>query len=145
MGTNYYAVKNVDRYNLCNELMKIVYSENPLYVAEKLSDACEREIKVIHIGKSSCGWKFLFNHNNENYYSKTRLGIEMFLLECTIYDEYGDEITSEEFWKTVDSKKDGMDDKEYNEKHPEYRAFIGGALHDFYSDGLRFSTDTEFS
>lgn len=70
---------------------------------------------TIHIGKRSGGWKFLFNHNNWQYYDYTRESIDSFLRECyEIEDEYGEKMSVDDFWANfVDSMSDGMTGEEY--------------------------------
>jgi len=78
MGTNYYA-----RTNICKECNR--YDE-------------------IHIGKSSMGWTFTFHATDriKNYHDW-----KVFLLDkqAKIFDEYGEEITLEEFKKMIEAKR----------------------------------------
>ena len=76
MGTNYYAriipskarksklkqAIDEDRFDLIKELYNEMYSESNKY----------EEGSVIHLGKRSAGWKFLFNPNYERYYKLTK-------------------------------------------------------------------------
>jgi len=50
----------------------------------------------IHIGKSSAGWRFLFNHNNWEYFKQDLFDLELFLSICIIQDEYAKWIEIEE-------------------------------------------------
>ena len=100
-------------------------------------------------------------------YPLTRKGIKAFIdrEDIEIYDEYGDKQDKEGFWKealgwTAWNGHEAWDadsyDKEYpNEKHfsweNEYTDFLESLGYklskyksDFYSDGLRFSTTTDF-
>lgn len=120
MGTNYYAMR--------------IPTEK---VKEEMRDAIEKEewgrlISLIptkiHIGKSSMGWVFHFNHNNWEYYSNTKDSLDKFLRACAIEDEYYRTITVDDFWSMV-KVKEKHSHSEYSEIH----------------DGLEFSTSTEFS
>lgn len=87
MGTNYYAVEK-----------KFSLHRN-----------------IIHIGKSSAGWKFLF-HGYQNYeyaWDKSPINLnsledwKKFLMnkEYGILDEYDEEISYEDFFKKVEEKQ----------------------------------------
>ena len=116
----------------------------------------------IHLGKNSAGWKFLFNANKLKYYPLTRQGITDFIRKSKskIVDEYGREVGIDEFWKIVDSSKDGWDIAAYYKECPEdespyysyysydkelYKDFDVDKYGEFESDGLRFTTWDEFS
>lgn len=88
MGTNYYL---------------------KLYRGDKC-EHCGRsdELDEIHIGKSSAGWKFLFDPNYGEF--PTFLAWQK-MLEThpnDIYDEYGRNISLFEFYKKINDKKDGI-------------------------------------
>lgn len=96
MGTNYYAriipskarksklkqAIDEDRFDLIKELYNEMYSESNKY----------EEGSVIHLGKRSAGWKFLFNPNYERYYKLTKKSLMEFLSrpDIIIYSEYCD-------------------------------------------------------
>lgn len=105
----------------------------------------EREAEV-HIGKSSCGWQFLFHLGIRKYtcgQSLKREDIDKWLRSGIIVDEYEDEISADKFWQLVDTKKDGMNYDEYYKNFPEDRYCRD---YDQQIDGLRFTKDeTEFS
>ena len=65
------------------------------YFDDKIND-----IAKIHIGKSSAGWEFLFNLNDKQYYHDKESLIAYLKYE-TIEDEYGREITFDDFWNKV--------------------------------------------
>lgn len=193
MGTNYYArlkpnaelkeklieaIKN-DKYDLVTSLSQQLYGSRGTY----------DDGNIIHLGKRSGGWKFLWNTNarttvkldengNWDYISKipvflyplTKEGIIKFLKDnnAVIVSEYysddgdndpDDIMTVDEFIEMATNWcTDGLDSekyqKEYNEKEyfssslAEFANVLGfdsPTSHDFYSDGLRFSTSTEFS
>jgi hypothetical protein len=80
----------------------------------------------IHIGKSSVGWKFCFNHNDWEYF-KTVSEMKEFIKSRLIVDEYGTRVSFEDFWKKVTSKQ--------SDKHSHYNHII---------DGYEFSTSATF-
>ena len=155
MGTNYYAVMSLNDDD--KETAKILI-ENDNY--EELKDLLNEKCSKVHIGKSSYGWKFLFNWNKGKYYDPLKTSINDFLERHRVVDEYGEEIALEAFWDMVESKQDGMDNEEYYKKYEEEnncRIGVGESyynsqlaqynpkFYEFYSDGLRFSTVTDFS
>lgn len=89
MGTNYYAVRNRPT------------TDEP-----------------IHIGKSSIGWKFLFQAQNNNWnnppvvwntYEQVRDWLKKYTVESTEYviiDEYDEIITYDKFLELVKNKQD---------------------------------------
>lgn len=151
MGTNYYACRKLNKSNKENVIRLLdedKYEELVEYVNENSSK--------IHIGKQSCGWQFLFNYNHFKYYDLNRKSINEFLLKYDIIDEYGNKINIEDFWYMVDSNAKMVNNKKYYASEPmlpfmileeivpldlkEYKV----ELREFYSDGLRFSSSTEF-
>lgn len=151
----------------------------------------------MHLGKRSCGWKFLWNPNifikrnghteeieNEHgvierrwkidaseliyFYPLTKEGIKAFIdrPDVEIYDEYDELQDKKEFWNMALNwgyEKDdiGYDARTYEEKYPEEKKYVCDSelirllerdgykfssvtKSDFYSDGLRFSTSTDF-
>lgn len=155
MGTNYYAVRLLNESD--KETAKKMI-DNDEY--EDLKEMIENKCENVHIGKSSYGWKFLFNWNKGKFYSPLKSSINDFLEQHRIVDEYGREIALDAFWDMVESKQDGMDNEEYYEKYEKgKRAIIlcnemyfddkikqyNPKFYEFYSDGLRFSTVTDFS
>lgn len=156
---------------------------------------------VIHLGKRSYGWKFLWNPNHYKiehghletikkedgreeykwieepytvfkYYDLTKKSLKKFICrkDVEIYDEYGEKQDNKEFfnmalnWTTyinADGKTvEAYDGSTYHEKdggkhiYPltEYGRFIkelgykvNESNSDFFSDGLRFATCTDFS
>lgn len=89
MGTNYYA-----QLNVC--------------------DKCNKPEDVLHIGKSSCGWTFMFRGYRNHY---IREGFEvnldswqkwqLFLKQpnIQIINEYDEIITYDDFYRLVEDKK----------------------------------------
>lgn len=216
MGTNYYGhIIPTKKRKL--ELFKLINNEDFSKVTDEINKTFGRfELDydgkptggVVHLGKRSAGWKFLWNPNiylkrnghletNKNskgsYSSKwipepnsafylyplTKKGIKNFIdrEDVVIYDEYGDRQDKEEFFNTAVNwttwidyetrkEKEAWDSKSYTEwersKNPNWRTykcsgeyiellksegikFISEDNSDFYSDGLRFATNNEFS
>ena len=152
MGTNYYACRKMsieDKKKAINLLNEEKYDE--------LIDFINKKYSKIHIGKQSCGWQFLFNYNSFKYYSLNRKSINDFLSTNEIIDEYGNNIDIISFWNMVDSNIEKLNNITYYKSDPmlsfmvleeniplelkEYNVILG----EFYSDGLRFSSYTEFS
>jgi hypothetical protein len=110
----------------------------------------------IHVGKSSSGWKFLFNHNNWQYFNKTLEDLELFLKSHCLIDEYDTKITYEDFWERVKYKENGIDNKEYYTNWEKYNKdfitkkpldkpiYIPKNFGEEYHFGLRFSDCIEF-
>lgn len=159
MGMNYYLKRKVmppERKAYFQELL----DNDDMY---RLSQEAEEELKVnrIHIGKSSMGWQFLFDPNHLKYYQPNRESVNQFLTQenYSIVDEIGEEMSVEEFWQLVDSKKDKISCAEYYRDHMDELASVqyymrpdlecakyDRGLSDFITeDGLRFSTSTDFS
>lgn len=155
MGTNYYAIRRLPR-SIKGKICELL--ENDSYDDAKL--LFDNNYEKIHIGKQSCGWKFLFNYNNFNYYDLNKKSIDNFLRNEDIIfcDEYKDIVNVDEFWKMVESNQDKLDNRTYYQ-NSENLPFILMAesvpyelkdkydveCYEFYSDGLRFNSSTEFS
>ena len=126
MGTNYYAIPKATE-----ELRKRIIS------AVERGDFINAKIMIpdkIHIGKSSGGWQFCFNHNDWEYFEKNRESIEVFLLSCEIFDEYDMCISNYDFWQMVEAKKQGKAHLTWN-----------GHECGFIEAGLNFSNSINFS
>lgn len=201
MGTNYYAriiPSHERRKEICdlimesNDFSKI--REEVMRTFDSLQydyDAQSYQGGVVHLGKQSGGWKFLWNPNiyelhqghlerdeindtsrwvqdpskPSKLYELTKKSIKEFIYrdDVLVYDEYGDIQDKDEFWKSALSRK-GADAasyyKEQKKKDKNYHEYsclndyvrflenIGYEIefpyHDFYSDGLRFATSTDF-
>lgn len=167
MGTNYYLRRNIPLPKL--ERLKKLVNPKDIY-SSKLQEALN-EFQEIHIGKSSYGWQFLFDHNNWKYYDKTKDSINQFISDELLkggqfVNEYDEEVTLKDFWDIVESKKDGLTLKSAYEKELEEwrdyqanptkyadRPFIPHYPRPDYIDypetitdeGLRFSDSTDFA
>ena len=147
MGTNYYAIKKIDD-ELQEKLIAPVKARDVEGIRDILPDR-------VHIGKKSHGWKFFFNHNDWKYFPESREYLNAFLSQCNILDEYGSNISLEEFWDIATHKEGEIDNKEYFTNWDKYNvdSFSGEALPkpnlhygdlEEYHDGLLFSTSTDF-
>ena len=154
MGTNFYVIKqlpNSIKGKICELIETDRYDE-----AKKLFDD---NYEKIHIGKSSFGWKFIFDYNHFKYYDLNRKSINDFLCrnDVKLYDEYGEQVSIDDFWRLVDSKKDGYDNLSYykdsdtlpfllfEELIPDDLKEYKVEAYEFYSDDLRFASTTDFS
>jgi hypothetical protein len=168
MGTNFYKVLKpkytkkqkaeiTKKINEQTKKLKEYFNDNNYIDRYDIEDYYEmlnelRPVRV-HLGKRSWGWQFLWNHNNEKYYKKTLQSIKEFLDEDNgfIVNEYGERFTTEQFLN------DEIGEAMYNDPD----RFINGYQHDekeksvyswakcskyefTTSEGLRFSTSTEF-
>lgn len=173
MGTNYYAailptkerkqklinaIQNDDIDNI-QELYNISYRDIDNYNPSNYG--------ILHLGKRSSGWKFLwdpniykYNGKIKTYYDFNKKSILEFLSKpnIKIIDEYWKydnnksehEFTPEEFMNMAinwcPDGEDGTNSNEYiqyNNLLPELGIRQIGNY--FFSDGLRFSAFTEFS
>lgn len=206
MSTNFYArIKpskeakealkgaiDIDFYKAIEDLYKEMYGSLEYDYADEMFKG-----GYVHLGKRSCGWKFLWNpniavkHNGHMetikhsdgseeraykvdpselvyFYPLTKKGIKSFIdnKNVEIYDEYGDKQDKEEFWNMAlkwgfEKEDKGWDADGYEKEYPNESRFVcdselirvlrssgykftSSTNSDFYSDGLRFSTSTEF-
>lgn len=148
MGTNYYwrpLITEEEREALLEKTKNVkTLQEIKDFIYNDILK--EREAEV-HIGKSSCGWQFLFHLGIRKYtcgQSLKREDIDKWLRSGIIADEYGDEISADKFWQLVDTKKDGIDYNQYYKEFPEDGYYC--RAYDQQIDGLRFTKDEiEFS
>jgi hypothetical protein len=105
------------------------------YWRENECECCNR-YDNFHIGKSSYGWEFNFKGYNEQYYmnddyvySKYQLDLtswkkyKEFLIDKTIYDEYGKLVPYDEFVTMIETYKSPgyvRDDGHINTNHIDY-------------------------
>ena len=74
------------------------------YLKHEECPTCGHIEERIHLGKSSTGWKFLFNLNNKLYYKDVPT-MKKWLKDKEIWDEYGAKIEHKEFWVLVKRKQ----------------------------------------
>lgn len=89
MGTNYYT-----KINIC--------------------PTCKRAEEEVHLGKSSFGWKFLFQYNGGKFYKNVH-EMKKWLSNKVIKNEYGEIVPCNEFWKMVKEKQKTTDPEEIKE------------------------------
>ena len=148
MGTNYYwrpLITEEEREKLLEKTKNVkTLQEIKDFICNDILK--EREPEV-HIGKSSCGWQFLFYLGIRKYtcgQSLKKEDIDKWFRSGIIVDEYGDEISVDDFWVLVDTKKNAMDYDQYYKKNPKDAYYCRG--YDQHIDGLRFTKDeTDFS
>lgn len=175
MGTNFYKVlpapedypKQVKKVLEEIELELIKEGKISYDTQEKLSNLSKVK-RAIHLGKRSCGWQFLWNHNYGKYYDVNIDSIKEFLNSPGhIEDEYGKVFTVEQFLEDEikdflwgDDERHNCNGTSYYKKHPKESyhnynrkgsVYIRGKVYqwsgngDFLVNGLRFADTTEFS
>lgn len=207
MGTNFYC-KIIPTKQRKNKIKELIDSDDFSNIKKEVENTYGRFNLdwegnpvggVVHLGKRSAGWKFLWNPNvylvkhghmewedssSGHYvqdpntafylYPLTKQGIREFIMKdnIKIYDEYGEYYEDKEEWfkEAVNWVKwkdeEAWDSKTYTEferkNHPYWKVykctgeyidllksegikFISEEQSDFYSDGLRFASNTEFS
>ena len=156
MGTNYYLRRKLS----INERQEII--DDIIFC--RYDDARDKLPKDIHIGKKSCGWKFLWNANRFKNFKPSKDSIMSFLRSGQIIDEYGRWLTYEEFLDVISRNiDDGYDLESYYKSNPQERprdfwfnkvsaktmveefGLDINNFNEFYIDNLRFTTDDEFS
>lgn len=140
MGTNYYWRPLITE----EEREKLLEKTKNVKTLQEIEDfiCCDLLNKEVRIGNSADGWKFLFYLGiRKHIYGQSlkREDIDQWLRSGIIVDEYGTEISVDDFWALVDSKKDDMDYNEYY-KHELYSSHCWHG-YDQYIDGLRFTCD----
>lgn len=158
MGTNFYIRPKI-RPSKIEQIKEAVTEEN---IYNGNLNTLLNDFEEIHIGKSSAGWQFLFDHNNWKYY-KDKKSLCQFIKDIiddggTFVDEYDEPISLNEFWDLVESKKDGFDNNSYYlyevERYKKYKEnpelfkddyfkphYPQGYRPEIFVDGLRFDTD----
>lgn len=162
MGTNFYripkeeeleekkkklidGVKNLDIKSLKNILLNFNYNKDDSYEYSSVWDDF-LEGNLIHLGKRSSGWRFLWNFNKEKYY-QTKEDLFKFIKEGRVIDEYGEELESDRFIDmALEWCKDGLVvDSEYFKIYEISSQFSGESYYDLEIEGLRVSKSSDFS
>ena len=102
------------------------------YVEMNRCSHCGRS-EEIHLGKDSAGWKFNFNYNDGEFYTDFD-ELRYWLKGKTIVDEYGREITFDNFLYRVYSKQK---DLSHSDEYPDDANSFSVAGYEF--------TDCKFS
>jgi len=155
MGTNYYAVKKSsdrkkDLEDMISKLQELDVSPQLDRDVEDIMNEFNESSQQVHLGKSSYGWKFCWNFNDNKWYSSKKELIDFVMSAGAIVDEYGAEHNAKEFldWALI---KEGWS---YNEEYVKHhyddkskpRPFTAHTdYYDLEIDGLRVSTSTNFS
>lgn len=150
MGTNFYYKIPLKKREIQD--LRGSITDDPSLTDLKDLISIYTDHKIIHLGKRSAGWQFLWNYNEGDYYDPNLKSIKEFLISNNgwIENEYGDKFSIEEFFNDeVNSwlykDKDHWDAISYHQDHPEEPYVTRPEDHEFQSDGLRFSKHVEFS
>ena len=118
-------------------------------LAAEIEKTRKRIYEEVHIGKRSCGWKFLFAPNPEHY-DETKESILQFIHQDGWYllDEYGDKIDPDLFWdQYVACMEDGWTGEAHDRWEREqghYVQFPAANYEHVTAEGLRFAIDADF-
>jgi len=161
MGTNFYRIPTaVEMENRKNRLQSQIRKMDisPRAVNQNFSvenpNSWDRynpwdeftQDTLIHLGKRSGGWKFTWNFHDDKYYSDKE-SLEKFVRSGRVVDEYGAEISPDEFLEMAYNWcPDGWDTQTYYAENPSHRlSYMDmSKYHDRYVDGLRVCSSTEF-
>ena len=165
MGTNYYRIPSIEEIEERKEILVKQVSNLDLSVSSisrsfrtpRKMDTWDEGVNVwerftdnilIHLGKRSSGWKFLWNFHDNRYYTNKE-ELFGFIRSGRVINEYGEEIPVEEFIQmALDwGQPDGYDTQTYYEKNPKDRSswMEWTKYADLSIDGLRVSSSTDFS
>ena len=106
------------------------------YLQTDVCQCCGRPKEILHIGKSSCGWKFSFRvyENIKNVADWIRLIEDK---DNTIKDYYDEKISSAAFIDLIDSKVNGKSHLDYD--------IPDCLINDYSTDGKYDYIKNEFS
>ena len=177
MGTNYFGriIPSKERKKELHDAIEtddfslISRLKAEMYDSIQLDDDNEIIGGKVHLGKSSCGWKFLWNPNvfvirkghledsptGRKYvpdpsipkylYPLTKKGLHDFIFrdDVIVYDEYGEKQDKEEFWKFALEwgQSDGWDAAGYEKEYKEHIYPVTGELTDLLKrEGYKFTS-----
>lgn len=154
MGTNYYLRKILteEDYNkiVYYAVKRDIYDD---YNKENLFSIIHDLNRRIHLCKISCGWYPLFEHHNGLLFDLNRRSLIDYTKQFQIVDEYGEIIPFEKFWDKIDNWYATVGLKD-NQQSPRSQytycdlltknTGINPKHDDFYIDGIRFSTFSDF-
>ena len=175
MGTNYYAriIPSKERKKELNDAIEA----NDFHLIKKLTAEMYGRLEKsydndellggeVHLGKSSCGWKFLWDPNvyvvrnghmedvngKRIYisdpdtplylYPLTKQGLRDFIFreDVLVYDEYEELQDKEEFWQMA-LKEEGCDEAEYEREYSKHIYPVTGELTDLLkAEGYQFTS-----
>lgn len=155
MGTNYYLrrIPTEEDYDkiVYYAIKKDIYDD---YDRENLFSIIHDLNRHIHLCKISSGWYPLFEHHNGLLFDLNRQSLVDYTKQFQIVDEYGEIISFEKFWNKIDgwynivglkdNQKSPRDQYTYCDLLTKHTG-INPEHDDFYIDGIRFSTSTDFS
>jgi len=164
MGTNYYRIPTEGemekrKQRLQTRIRKMDMSpgniERGIPLTEEYPNTWEvpnpwtefMEDASIHLGKRSGGWKFCWNFHKNKYYSDKE-GLLAFIRSGRVVDEYGTELTPDEFitmaleWGQPDGWVLNAEYEKEQSKNGHHT--WGPKYYDLEIDGLRVSTSTDF-
>lgn len=148
MGTNFYYKIPLKKREI--QEFKDAITEDPDF--DKLESLIAfYSPRKIHLGKRSAGWQFLWDYHQGKYYEASLKSIREFLETKGGYivNEYGEKFSTDQFFKEIEDWL-YLDQSHYNlvtyyEANSEIPYKVNPAKHEFESDGLRFSKDSDFS
>lgn len=151
MGTNFYYKIPLKKREIENLKKLIVEDPEMPALMEELDDI--QRTHVIHIGKRSAGWQFLWDLNDGDYYEDNLNSIKDFFNRNDGYieNEYGNKFTVDEFFNEEINeclyKNDNCcDSYSYHKKHPNEDYYYPLGAYEYISkDGLRFSKLKDFA
>lgn len=155
MGTNYYLrrIPTKEDYDkiVYYAVKRDIYDD---YNKENLFSIIHDLNRRIHLCKISCGWYPLFEHHNGLLFDLNRQSLIDYTKQFQIVDEYGEIIPFEKFWNEIyrwynivglkDSQKSPKSQYTYCDLLTKNTG-INPEHDDFYIDGIRFSTFSDFS
>lgn len=139
MGTNIYArpVKQIKAIETKKQESIAEAKANNLIglvpIIEEWAEQLISKLKPIHIGKRSAGWRFLFNHNNWQYYNNVA-EMKEWLKDYQLFSQYREDLSFDEFWDDVEQRQQTQ--KQHSGSY-DPRWYI-------IKDGYEFSTSVEF-
>lgn len=78
------------------------------YLEKDFCPCCGKAREYVHLGKSSCGWKFLF-HKTEEVYDYDSFC--KFIRNGIIYDEYGSKHSIDYLLNLINNKQNEKSDR----------------------------------
>lgn len=111
MGTNFYLRRKLSE-DAKEKLIEAIRNDDYDNIDISFLD-------LIHIGKMSIGWKFLWDAHNFTYFDSNVKSLHEFLKSGVIEDEYGDVYSYEDFINTLAEREQVIGLLDAN-SHPNY-------------------------